>query len=107
MARFGSVAALLVAIIIGFPVWGGEVRIVERKPDPYGSPRPARGATQVPRRTSMYFELELAGAQATDQILPDSLTVNIQAAEGATRKLLVFVPAVTENSAGMVEAFSR
>ena len=43
----------------GSPARGQQVKLVERPPDPHGSPRPARDARDVPLRTSLYFELAM------------------------------------------------
>jgi hypothetical protein len=82
--RFVCLLALLTAV----PSLGQQVRMVRRKPDPYGSPRPADGATHVPLRTSIYFELELHEAEAGDRILPDSVTLDLQAEGGDVVPLL-------------------
>ena len=53
------VASVILALA---PVAGGtgmkpSLKLIERAPDPHGSPRPARDARDVPLRTSLYFEL--------------------------------------------------
>jgi len=53
-----------------------QLKLVQRPPDPHGSPRPARDATNVPLRTSIYFELELKDPK-NDQIQPDSVTIRL------------------------------
>jgi hypothetical protein len=46
---------------------GQRVKLVERAPDPHGSPRPARDARDVPLGTSLYLELAVPpGAEAGD-----------------------------------------
>ncbi len=42
---------------------GQAVKLVERAPDPHGSPRPFRDARDVPLRTSLYLELATPPAQ--------------------------------------------
>ena len=78
MFRFRVVLACLLALVAVLPSPGQEVGMVKRKPDPYGSPRPANGATHVPLRTSIYFELELHEAEPGDRILPTSVTLDVQ-----------------------------
>src|SRR5262249_51830901 len=57
--------------------------------DPHGSPRPARGARDVPVRTSIYFELEVPlGAKGGD-ITPESVSVDLQPARGTRAELLL------------------
>jgi hypothetical protein len=81
-------AALLLLVFGAVPLSGAELRLVHRKPDPYGSPRPARGAVNVPLRTSLYFDLELKDAAPGDRLLPDSVTVGLQAGQGEAVDLL-------------------
>ena len=57
-----------------------QVILVERQPDPHGTPRPARNARDVPLRTSLYLELGLAPEGSNDRIEPDSVAVNVQEA---------------------------
>src|SRR5271165_1664232 len=68
---------------------GQQVKLVERVPDPHGSPRPARNAREVPPRTSLYFELG-AAAQAgkVRDVNPESVAVRIQAQGGDAVELL-------------------
>jgi len=55
-----------------------KLALLVRQSDPYGWPRPAKNATDVPLRTSIYF---LVGVEKVghDRILPDSVTVKIRA----------------------------
>jgi len=62
--------------------------MVERKPDPHGSPRPARETRHVPVATSLYFEIELAAGETGDAIDPQSVSVSLQPASGALIELL-------------------
>jgi hypothetical protein len=75
--------ALLLALlgqVRGNAARGQPVMLVERPPDPHGSPRPTRNATDVPLRTSLYFELgPPKPAGAADHASPDSVTVTLQA----------------------------
>ena len=68
---------------------GQQVKLVERAPDPHGSPRPARDARDVPLRTSLYFELGAsAKANKVKDVNPDSADVRIQARGGDSVELL-------------------
>ena len=68
---------------------GQQVKLVERAPDPHGSPRPARDARDVPLRTSLYFELGRSGkANPVQDVNPDSVAVRIQAQGGDAVELL-------------------
>jgi len=50
-------------------------RLVERRPDPHGSPRPFREAEHVPLRTSIYCELEATGPGG--RLDPGSLSADL------------------------------
>ncbi len=68
---------------------GQQIKLVERVPDPHGSPRPARDARDVPLRTSLYFELGASSAASKVQdVNPDSVAVRIQAQGGDAVELL-------------------
>src|SRR5262249_41994810 len=59
---------------------GQPVKLVERPPDPHGSPRPARDARDVPVRTSLYFELGVSQVtKPVKDVSPDSVAVRLQA----------------------------
>ena len=58
--RSGTALALLVlirALLLAGSARGQVLKLVERAPDPHGSPRPARDAMDVPLRTSLYLEI--------------------------------------------------
>jgi hypothetical protein len=79
---------LLVIEYAGLPCAGQQVKLSERPPDPHGSPRPARGARDVPVRTSIYFELEAPQATKGEDVSASSVTVSIQPSGGARNELL-------------------
>jgi Glycosyl hydrolases family 39 len=83
----GLVAAGL-ALAISIPCAFGQVRLVERAPDPHGSPRPGRGARDVPMRTSIYFELEASQGPKGGDVDPDSVLVSLQPEGGVVAELL-------------------
>lgn len=55
-----------------------QVRLIQRKPDPHGMPRPAAGARHVPLGTSLYFELGTAVDATGDHVLAESVSVQIE-----------------------------
>jgi hypothetical protein len=68
---------------------GQPVKLVERPPDPHGSPRPARDARDVPLRTSLYFELGVSQpANRTKDVSPESVAVRLQTKGTDTIELL-------------------
>lgn len=63
------------------------VVLVDRPPDPHGSPRPARGARDVPLKTSLYVELALPrGVDGT--VDPRSVEVELRRQGGQPVRLL-------------------
>ncbi len=62
------------------------IKLIERVPDPNGSPRPFRDAEDVPLRTSIYFEL--AAPTDAGDAFPQSVSVGLQADQGDAVELL-------------------
>lgn len=56
----------------------GEVRLVRKKHDPYGSPRPAMGQEHVPLRTTFYMQLAAGSEASPDEVLPESVSLTLQ-----------------------------
>ena len=91
-------AAFLLAFVAltGRPAGAAALKLVERAPDPHGSPRPARDAQDVPLRTSIYFELASPAEAkpaattkpATAPAAPPSLAVSLQPDPGDAVELL-------------------
>src|SRR5579875_3372650 len=74
---FIAIAMLILALAPPSALAQG-AKLVERPPDPHGSPRPFRDAKDVPVRTSLYLELAApAGAKATEAN-PDSVSVSLR-----------------------------
>src|SRR5690242_13346761 len=67
---------------------GQEVRLVERAPDPHGSPRPVRDARDVPPRTSLYLELGLPPGSKAGAVDPETVSITLQPEGGAAIALL-------------------
>ncbi len=93
MVRLNSKSVAFVLLALGqlgtSASQGHQVKLVERAPDPHGSPRPARDARDVPPRTSLYFELEAAAkAGKVQDVNPESVAVRIQAQGGDAVELL-------------------
>lgn len=64
-----------------------EIRLLRGKPDPYGYPRPTPGQTDVPMATSLFFQLGFQQKDATDAVLPDSISVRIGPVGGAQTEI--------------------
>jgi len=54
-----------------------EIRLLRANPDPYGYPRPAPSESDVPVATSLFFQVGFPKKDATDAVLPDSISVRI------------------------------
>ena len=69
---------LLLALLGSFasPAWGEQLRLLQAAPDPYGYPRPAADATEVPIATSLFFQVGFA-ADTEDRVLPESVAVQL------------------------------
>jgi hypothetical protein len=63
-------------------VGADELRLLRAKPDPYGYPRPAPGATNVPTATSMFFQIGFEDNNTTDAVLAESVAVRIRTEDG-------------------------
>ena len=59
-----------------------QIKILERPPDPHGSPRPAR-CRDVPVRTSLYFELDAQQRPKGGEVSPESISVSLQPQGGS------------------------
>jgi hypothetical protein len=68
--------------------FGQQVKMVERAPDPHGSPRPARQARDVPLRTSIYFELAMPASAKAQTVNPDAVGVRLRRDGGKSIELL-------------------
>jgi hypothetical protein len=79
---------LALAALTAAPAPGQQVKLIERAPDPHGTPRPPRGAREVPLETSLYFELGLTPDARGDEIRADSVTVRLESESGAPVAIL-------------------
>lgn len=70
------------------PALGQSVKLVERAPDPHGSPRPARDARDVPLRTSLFLELGLPPGAEAGEMNPESVSVSLRPDGGEAVELL-------------------
>lgn len=84
--RLGSIGAILVTGG-GASADGAEIKLVHRKPGPYGSPRPAAGQQHVPLLNSIYFELAVEGGDAPDKVLPESVSIRLEPEGGWNRAI--------------------
>jgi hypothetical protein len=82
MRRWIAVRIVLLGALSwsAFPGQAAELQLLRAAADPFGCPRPAPGASNVPCATSFYLEIGLAGEDTTDQVDPDSVTVRLRAA---------------------------
>jgi hypothetical protein len=87
---FIASATLVLAFILlaTAPSLGQAVKLVERAPDPHGSPRPFRDARDVPTRTSVYLELAATPGGPAAEVNPESVAVNLRSDGGATVEVL-------------------
>jgi hypothetical protein len=65
-----------------------QVKLIQRVPDPHGSPRPTRDASEVPLRTSIYFELEVPLGPKAGDVSAMSVAVGLAAQGKAAAELL-------------------
>src|SRR5947207_2124622 len=56
-----------------------EIKLVTKRHDPYGSPRPAPKQEHVPLRTSFWIVLGLSEKDAKDAVLPESVGIELSA----------------------------
>ena len=86
--RFNVLLAACATLVLSTAVFGQQVRLIQRAPDPHGAPRPARNARDVPLGTSIYFELGKPAKVKEDHVLAESVAVRLQAKGGAPLELL-------------------
>ena len=54
-----------------------EIRLLQKKPDPHGYPRPAPGEKNVPAATSFFLQLGFDKKDVNDTVVSDSIAVRI------------------------------
>ncbi len=86
------------------PASGPQVRLQDRPLDPYGSPRPARDAINVPLRTSIYFELSLLNHALGDCLPADSVAVSLQPGDDPPIELIQPGRRFAAGASGWVQA---
>jgi hypothetical protein len=79
---------------------GQAAKLVERAPDPHGSPRPFRDARDVPLRTSLYLELVTPPGAGAGLVAADSVLVSLQPDNGEAIELLRPGSRFTEGASG-------
>lgn len=82
------------------------VKLVERAPDPHGSPRPFRNARDVAVGTSIYFELAAASAKEAEAAA-GRVRASLQAAGEGTVELLQPGRRFAPGMAGWVRTFGK
>ena len=84
---FGPIV-VAVGALVGLSSFAQQIKLVERQPDPHGSPRPARDAIDVPLKTSIYVELGTTAQTKTGDTVPESVSVTLQEQGGDPIELL-------------------
>jgi hypothetical protein len=91
MGRLNCTYAAILILIFG-PSVGAVVRqpvkLVEKAPDPHGSPRPFRNARDVPLRTSIYCELATPADAKSITVDLQAVAVSLQPDHGDVIELL-------------------
>ncbi len=89
LKKYHSIVAAVLIFVLLSPVAGQRVKVLKRKHDPYGFPRPGRGHTHVPLKTSFYIEFGVVGVGAADDSVdPDSVRVWLKP-QGGEQKILL------------------
>jgi hypothetical protein len=86
--KYRAIPILVTTLIAASPSFGQHAKLVERAPDPHGSPRPARDAHHVPLRTSLYLELATSQEAKGGEVSPDSVSLILQPEGGEVVNLL-------------------
>ena len=73
-----SVSVCIFAFLFASAALAQSLKLVEKPPDPHGTPRPFRDARDVPLRTSIYFELAAQGDAKAGNAIADSLAVQLE-----------------------------
>jgi len=64
----GCLSILLIGLLVVGDCFAQQTKLVERPPDPHGSPRPFRDAKNVPLRTSLYLELAASNLEQAKKL---------------------------------------
>lgn len=78
------IAALALAAAFPSALPAADIVLLQARPDPFGWPRPAPGAEQVPLSTSLFFQLGFRDREASDRVLADSVSVRVLGPEGTS-----------------------
>ena len=78
----------LILLLVACPSSGDEPQLLKRNPDPYGYPRPAPAATDVPVGTSFFIQLGFQDKNTTDAVLADSVVVRLRSSDSDEVELL-------------------
>ena len=82
---------LLLALIVlcaACPSQGDDPEILKRNPDPYGYPRPAPAAKDVPVGTSFFIQLGFRDKNSSDAVIADSVVVQLRSSDLDETELL-------------------
>jgi hypothetical protein len=86
--RYATILVVAFGLVAASRAAAQQVKLVERAPDPHGSPRPAREARDVPLRTSLYLELGMPPEARAGEVGLDSVSVTLRSEGGAAIELL-------------------
>ena len=100
MRRIIKLLKIAIVALIVAPTLAQPPKLVERAPDPHGTPRPARDARDVPLRTSIYFELAIDNPRQN----AGSVAVTVQDQTGKKLELMHAGPSFTNGASGWVKA---
>jgi hypothetical protein len=102
--QFAGALLLAIELVSVGAARAQRVTLVERAPDPHGSPRPVRDARDIPIRTSLYFELAPAKtASGAKNANSDSVSVSLQRAGRDEVELLGSGRRFVEGSSGWLK----
>jgi len=73
-----SFVGAIVLFCAGMGSLGGEIKLLSKPHDPYGSPRPAPGQQHVPLLTTFYVELSVGQRGSSDAVVPESIRIELE-----------------------------
>jgi hypothetical protein len=86
--QFGLAAGVAALALLASATAAADLQLLRAAPDPYGYPRPAPGAKNVPPGTSLYFEIGFQDKDSEDAVVPASVAVRMRPQGGPDVELL-------------------